>query len=205
MHLASRAFENGGRIPGRFTCDGDNEMPPLEWTGVPPEARSLALVCSDPDAPSGTFHHWAVYDIPPDVRHLPERTRAGMREAVNDFGRTGYGGPCPTTRARFSPLLFPALRPGYSDARPGPEGPLPGGRAPRPPARPCRSRPHRALRSRLKRLGVWRPEPAGAALAADGSAADLEQEIGAAACSCCGGPGSSTPKLMTVPSAEGTT
>ena len=95
MHLASRAFENGGRIPDRFTCDGDNEMPPLEWTGVPPEARSLALVCSDPDAPSGTFHHWAVYDIPPDVRHLPERTRAGMREAVNDFGRTGYDGPCP--------------------------------------------------------------------------------------------------------------
>ena len=95
MHLASRAFENGGRIPGRFTCDGDNEMPPLEWTGVPPEARSLALVCSDPDAPSGTFHHWAVYDIPPDVRHLPERKCAGMREAVNDFGRTGYGGPCP--------------------------------------------------------------------------------------------------------------
>ena len=95
MHLASRAFENGGRIPGRFTCDGDNEMPPLELTGVPPEARSLALVCSDPDAPSGTFHHWAVYDIPPDVRHLPERTCAGMREAVNDFGGTGYGGPCP--------------------------------------------------------------------------------------------------------------
>src|SRR5688572_2680343 len=84
MHLASRAFEDGSRIPNRFTCDGDNEMPPLEWTGVPPEARSLALVCSDPDAPSGTFHHWAVYDIPPDVRHLPECMRAGMRDAVND-------------------------------------------------------------------------------------------------------------------------
>ena len=95
MHLASRAFENGGRIPDRFTCDGDNEMPPLEWTGVPPEARSLALVCSDPDAPSGTFYHWAVQDIPPDVRHLPDRTHSGMREAVNDFGRSGYGGPCP--------------------------------------------------------------------------------------------------------------
>jgi phosphatidylethanolamine-binding protein (PEBP) family uncharacterized protein len=123
MHLASRAFENGGRIPTRFTCDGDNEIPPLAWTGVPSEARSLALVCSDPDAPSGTFHHWAVYDIPPDVRHLPD-----------------------PTRARFSPLLFPALRVGCSDARPGLEGPLPGGRASRRPARACGSRPHRALR-----------------------------------------------------------
>lgn len=95
MHLASRAFEPGGRIPSRFTCDGGDETPPLDWTDVPPETRSLALVCSDPDAPSGTFYHWAVFDIPTDVRHLPDIGRAGLREAVNDFGRPGYRGPCP--------------------------------------------------------------------------------------------------------------
>lgn len=95
MRLASQAFENGERIPHRFTCDGEDEPPPLEWTDVPPGTRSLALVCSDPDAPSGTFHHWAVYDIPAHVRHLPDRAHFGLKEAVNDFGRAGYRGPCP--------------------------------------------------------------------------------------------------------------
>ncbi|WP_431858070.1 YbhB/YbcL family Raf kinase inhibitor-like protein [Azospirillum sp.] len=92
LHLTSPAVASGGRIPERHTCDGRNEELPLVWGGVPAGAKSLALVCSDPDAPRGTFHHWAVYDIPPDAIGLPAR---GAHEAVNDFGQPGYGGPCP--------------------------------------------------------------------------------------------------------------
>ncbi|WP_448192746.1 YbhB/YbcL family Raf kinase inhibitor-like protein [Azospirillum sp. sgz301742] len=92
LHLTSPAVASGGRIPERHTCDGRDEKLPLAWSGVPQEAKSLALVCSDPDAPRGTFYHWAVYNIPPDGTHLPVH---GVPEAVNDFGRAGYGGPCP--------------------------------------------------------------------------------------------------------------
>jgi phosphatidylethanolamine-binding protein (PEBP) family uncharacterized protein len=92
LHLASPAIASGGRIPERHTCDGRDETLPLAWTGVPVEAKSLALVCSDPDAPRGTFYHWAVYNIPPDGTRLPAY---GVPEAVNDFGKAGYGGPCP--------------------------------------------------------------------------------------------------------------
>lgn len=92
LRLTSPAFASGGPIPVRYTCDGADEVPPLTWSGVPPEAKSLALVCSDPDAPRGTFYHWAIHAIPPDTSQLP---RPGLSEAVNDFGKPGYGGPCP--------------------------------------------------------------------------------------------------------------
>jgi Raf kinase inhibitor-like YbhB/YbcL family protein len=97
MKISSSAFEVGKSIPRRHTCDGENVSPPLEWSGVPAAARSLVLLCDDPDAPAGTWHHWAVYDIPPDWSSLSEGAsrESNLTQAVNDFGRQGYGGPCP--------------------------------------------------------------------------------------------------------------
>jgi Raf kinase inhibitor-like YbhB/YbcL family protein len=100
MRLRSDAFRDGSAIPQRYTCDGDDISPSLEWDAPPKDARSFVLLCDDPDAPGGTWHHWAAYDIPADLASLPEGVaqRAGQREfkqAINDFERTGYGGPCP--------------------------------------------------------------------------------------------------------------
>ena len=98
--LSSPAFSPGNAIPSQYTCDGSDLSPPLAWSGVPAGAKSLVLVVADPDAPGGTFHHWAVYDIPADAKGLaagygPGRPAASLREARNDFGKPGYGGPCP--------------------------------------------------------------------------------------------------------------
>jgi Raf kinase inhibitor-like YbhB/YbcL family protein len=98
--LSSPAFAPGGAIPSEYTCDGADISPPLAWSGAPAGTRSFVLVIADPDAPSGTFRHWAVYDIPAGARGLPAgygpgRPAAGLAEARNDFGQIGYGGPCP--------------------------------------------------------------------------------------------------------------
>ena len=98
MQLTSSAFSPNGTIAARFTCDGADVSPPLAWSGAPPETRSFALVCSDPDAPAGTWYHWAAFDIPAGSQALAEHIRAdssGLRHAVNDFGKAAYGGPCP--------------------------------------------------------------------------------------------------------------
>ena len=98
MQLKSDGFKNGGTIPKRFTCDGENIASRLVWTGVPPDAKSFAIVCRDPDAPAGTWYHWAIFDLPAASREFAEgRPAAGAaaREAINDFGARGYGGPCP--------------------------------------------------------------------------------------------------------------
>jgi Raf kinase inhibitor-like YbhB/YbcL family protein len=100
LTLKSSAFGQEKRIPDRYTCEGDDTSPPLSWSGAPPRTQSFALVCSDPDAPMKTWYHWAIFDIPATADHLDEgvgsRVRAGgLRQAVNDFGRPGYGGPCP--------------------------------------------------------------------------------------------------------------
>jgi len=100
MHLTSSAFLNGQTIPRRHTCDGDNISPELTWTEAPTATRSFALLCDDPDAPVGVWHHWAVYDIPAASTTLSEgvgrsASAKKFKQAVNDFHRSGYGGPCP--------------------------------------------------------------------------------------------------------------
>ncbi len=103
MRLRSSAFADGAAIPRRFTCDGEDASPPLEWSDIPAEARSFVLLCDDPDAPAGTWHHWAAYDIPPARTALPidaakQAEELGFKQATNDFGNPGYGGPCPPPR-----------------------------------------------------------------------------------------------------------
>jgi Raf kinase inhibitor-like YbhB/YbcL family protein len=103
MKITSTAFPDNSPIPRKYTCDGEDVSPPLSWTDVPPAAKSLALIVDDPDAPDPaapkmTWVHWVLYDIPPSVSGLPEAVKSlppGTREGLNDWGRTGYGGPCP--------------------------------------------------------------------------------------------------------------
>lgn len=101
VKMRSAAFEDGGTLPKKFTCDGVNVSPPLEWSHVPEGAKSLALICDDPDAPMGTWVHWVIYGVPPDSTSLPEGVptkeviEGVALQGENDFKRTGYGGPCP--------------------------------------------------------------------------------------------------------------
>ena len=94
LELTSNAFRNGQPIPTQFTCDGTDQTPELRWSDPPSGTKSFALVIDDPDAPSGTFRHWGVFDIPASARSIGRRQRSGI-EVTNDFGRPGYGGPCP--------------------------------------------------------------------------------------------------------------
>jgi Raf kinase inhibitor-like YbhB/YbcL family protein len=94
VKLTSPAFANADRIPDRFTCEGDDVSPLLEWTGVPENAVSLALVIEDPDAAVRAFTHWTAWGIEPGSGRLEEGERAPF-EGRNDFGDTGYRGPCP--------------------------------------------------------------------------------------------------------------
>jgi Raf kinase inhibitor-like YbhB/YbcL family protein len=99
--VTSTAFEEGGAIPARYTCDGLDVSPPLQWSSVPDGTRSLALIADDPDAPRGTFVHWVIYNLPPDTQRLPEDVPnretlpSGAVQGVNGAGTTGYMGPCP--------------------------------------------------------------------------------------------------------------
>lgn len=92
LDLTSTAFENGQAIPVQYSCDGADQPPPLAWGEPPAGTKSFALVVDDPDAPSGTFRHWGAYNIPASARSLEA---GAFDEAVNDFGKPGYGGPCP--------------------------------------------------------------------------------------------------------------
>ena len=94
LRVTSPAFMDGARIPKKFTCDGQNVAPPLEWSGLPDESKSVAVICDDPDAPSGTFTHWLLYDIPTSKHRLNEGASLG-KAGTNDFGNEGFGGPCP--------------------------------------------------------------------------------------------------------------
>ncbi|ANW04128.1 YbhB/YbcL family Raf kinase inhibitor-like protein [Bradyrhizobium icense] len=98
--LTSPAFDDDQPIPVKYTCDGQNVSPPLQWSDPPPGTKSFALIVEDPDAPSGTFRHWGLYNImgertmlPEAIGHGPKTERLG--KGVNDFGELGYGGPAP--------------------------------------------------------------------------------------------------------------
>lgn len=101
MKLESTAFGANEMIPFLYTCDGQDISPELRWDAPPPGTQSLALIVDDPDAPSGIFVHWVLYDLPPETRHLPQAVAAtpilpdGGTQGKNDFGKLGYGGPCP--------------------------------------------------------------------------------------------------------------
>ena len=97
FQLAVDAFAQGDRIPRRHTCEGENLSPSLSWKGEPAGVRSFALIMDDPDAPGGTWNHWLLFDIPPSVHSLAEGHKAGQdsTSGANDFGKLGYGGPCP--------------------------------------------------------------------------------------------------------------
>lgn len=101
MELRSPAFNEGDMIPKIYTCDSTDISPPLEWTDVPEGTQSLALINDDPDAPMGTWVHWVYYNIPAGLTGLPEyvapeaRPETGGEQGITDFGRIGYGGPCP--------------------------------------------------------------------------------------------------------------
>ncbi len=101
FELKTTSFAPGGFIPKRFTCEAANVSPALAWTDPPLGTQSFAIIEDDPDAPSGTFVHWVVYDLPAAYRKLPEalsrngQMPGGGRQGTNDFSRTGYSGPCP--------------------------------------------------------------------------------------------------------------
>ncbi len=102
IQILSTAFAEGAPIPVQYTCDGDNISPPLRWGSIPKDSQSLALICEDPDAPSGVFAHWLIFNLPPLVSSLPEAMPVsetleenGAVQGHNDFSETGYGGPCP--------------------------------------------------------------------------------------------------------------
>ena len=99
MKIISSAFQQGGNIPSKFSCDGANTSPPLQISDVPPEAKSLVLIVDDPDAPSGLFTHWAVWNISPQSSTIPEGSTPKGVQGTNDFGKSGYGGPCPPSGA----------------------------------------------------------------------------------------------------------
>src|SRR5215831_17431918 len=101
FELKSTAFKANDAIPRNYTCDGSDRSVPLTWTDPPAGTKSLALIADDPDAPRGTWVHWVLYDVPATVKDLPEGLPAeekldnGATQGRNDFGKIGYGGPCP--------------------------------------------------------------------------------------------------------------
>ena len=112
LSISSPAFKDGERIPAKYTCDGQGISPPLSWGEPPAGTRAFALICDDPDAPSGVFTHWVLFNLPASTRQLPEGVPAqnqlqnGALHGRNDFRRNGYGSPCPPSgpahRYRFT-------------------------------------------------------------------------------------------------------
>ena len=101
MKLTSRAFAEGGLIPRKYTCDGENISPPLDWSGIPTSTKTLVLIVDDPDAPAKTWVHWVVYNLAASSNSLNENIPPTSRingqafQGTNDFEKIGYGGPCP--------------------------------------------------------------------------------------------------------------
>ena len=112
IEVLSTAFHDGEDIPIQYTCDGANVSPPLRWGGIPKNSQSLALICEDPDAPSGVFTHWVIFNLPPIVADLPEAmptteelVESGAIQGRNDFENIGYEGPWPPS-GKTHPYFF---------------------------------------------------------------------------------------------------
>ncbi len=107
ISISAEAFKDGETIPAKYTCDGKDVSPALSWKGIPAGAKSIALIMDDPDAPGGTFVHWVLFNIPAGTQKLPEGVTRnetlgdGSRQGMTDFGRIGYGGPCPPKSHRY--------------------------------------------------------------------------------------------------------
>jgi Raf kinase inhibitor-like YbhB/YbcL family protein len=104
--ITSQAFSASQKIPPKYTCDGEDVSPDLEWSGAPANTKSFALIVDDPDAPSGSFNHWVLYGLAGNISKLPEGlprqpevTEPVCKQGISDFGRPGYGGPCPPSGA----------------------------------------------------------------------------------------------------------
>ncbi len=107
MQFSSDSFQDGGMIPVKYTCQGENLSPELHWKGAPAATKFFAIVCDDPDAPTQTWVHWVIYDIPAKMDNLNnvfqlleafpkvEKTGPGILQGLNDFTKIGYDGPCP--------------------------------------------------------------------------------------------------------------
>lgn len=100
LSVTSPAFVDGGPLPQKYTADGADVAPPLSWSEVPPDTKSVAILCEDPDAPKKNFAHWVLYDITPSINELPgqamhDQVPQNAKVGTNDFGRLGYAGPCP--------------------------------------------------------------------------------------------------------------
>src|SRR5262245_21422043 len=118
MKIASSAFRQDGNIPSKFTCDGPDTSPPLQITGIPSNSKTLVLIADDPDAPGGLFTHWLVWNIAPQTNSVAEGSSPKGVQGTNDFGKSGYRGPCPPPGIhRYSFRIFALdreleLRPG---------------------------------------------------------------------------------------------
>lgn len=125
FELDSPAFSEGETIPSRFTCAGDDVSPPLRWSDPPADTKSIALILDDPDAPGGLFTHWMIFNIPPDQSSLEAsvstepRLSSGARQARNDFGETGYRGPCPPGGSTHTYRFFGYALDGILELDPG--------------------------------------------------------------------------------------
>jgi len=107
MKVTSSAFHEGANIPSKFTCDGSDTSPPLQIAGVPSGAKSLVLIVDDPDAPGGLFTHWLAWNIPPQTGSIAEGIAPRGAQGANDFGKSGYRGPCPPLGThRYSFKIF---------------------------------------------------------------------------------------------------
>jgi len=107
IQVTSSAFHEGGNVPSKFTCDVSDTSPPLQIAGIPSNAKTLVLIADDPDAPGGLFTHWLVWNIPPQTILIAEGSAPKGVQGVNDFGKSGYRGPCPPSGThRYSFKIF---------------------------------------------------------------------------------------------------
>ena len=107
IKVTSSAFQEGGNIPSKFTCDVSDTSPPLQIAGIPSNAKTLVLIADDPDAPGGLFTHWLVWNIPPQTILIAEGSAPKGVQGANDFGKSGYRGPCPPPGThRYSFKIF---------------------------------------------------------------------------------------------------